>query len=175
MSVAGSRGSPAACCLRPNLEGGCLFETAGKSIEGTQRRRRGLPVEAGQTRGPLPTPIQPVKSAELGYLCRKSREKSHPSQSSAVEVNRKGSCVCVLSCFSRVRLCETPWTVHQAPLSMGFSRQEYWSELPCPPPGHLPDPGIQPTSLISPVSAGEFFTPSATWEAQRSHAMSYLF
>ena len=39
----------------------------------------------------------------------------------------------------------TPWAVaHRAPLSMGFSRQEYWSGLPCPPPGHLPDPGIEP-------------------------------
>ena len=42
---------------------------------------------------------------------------------------------------------ETPWTIaHQAPLSMGFSRQEYWSELPCPPPGDLPSPGIKPMS-----------------------------
>ena len=48
---------------------------------------------------------------------------------------------------SRVRLCATPWTVaHQAPLSMGFSREEYWSRLPFPPPGDLPDPGIKPTS-----------------------------
>ena len=50
----------------------------------------------------------------------------------------------------------TPWTVaHQAPLSMGFSRQEHWSGLPCPPPGCLPDPGIEHTSS---VLAGEFFT-----------------
>ena len=49
--------------------------------------------------------------------------------------------------FSRVRLFATPWTVaHQAPLSMGFSRQEYWSGLPFPSPGHLPDPGIKPRS-----------------------------
>ena len=46
----------------------------------------------------------------------------------------------------------TPWTVaHQAPLSIGFSRQEYWSRLPCPPPGHLPDPGIEPRSPVSPA------------------------
>ena len=46
--------------------------------------------------------------------------------------------------FSRVQLFTTPWTVaHQAPLSMGFSRQEYWSGLPCPPPGDLPNPGIK--------------------------------
>ena len=75
--------------------------------------------------------------------------------------------VCVLSRFSSVRLFATLWTVaHEAPLSMGFSRQEYWSGLPCPPPGDLPDPGIEPTSLMSPALAGGFFTSSVTWEAQ---------
>ena len=74
--------------------------------------------------------------------------------------------MCVLSHFSRVQLCATPWTVaRQAPLSMGFSRQEYWSGLPCPPPGDLPNPGIEPVSLTSPALAGRFFTTSATWEA----------
>ena len=54
--------------------------------------------------------------------------------------------------LSRVRLFATPWTVaRQAPLSTGFSRQEYWSGLPGPPPGELPDPGIEPTSLMSPA------------------------
>ena len=49
--------------------------------------------------------------------------------------------------MSSVRLFATPWIVaHQAPLSMGFSRQEYWSGLPCPSPGDLPDPGIEPRS-----------------------------
>ena len=49
----------------------------------------------------------------------------------------------VLNCFSCVQLFATPGTLaHQTPLSMGFSRQEYWSGLPCPPPGSLPDPGI---------------------------------
>ena len=57
--------------------------------------------------------------------------------------------VCVLNCFSHVRLCATLWTAaHQAPLSMGFSRQEYWSGLPCPP-GDLPNPGIEPVSLTT--------------------------
>ena len=68
--------------------------------------------------------------------------------------------------LSRVRLCVTPRTVAcQAPLSMGFSRQEYWSGLPCPPPGHPPNPGIKPGSLMSPALAGGFFTTGATWEA----------
>ena len=71
-------------------------------------------------------------------------------------------------CFSCVQLFETPWTVAlQAPLFMGFSRQEYWSGLPCPPPGDLPDPGIEPASLSSAALASTFFTPSATWEAQK--------
>ena len=56
-------------------------------------------------------------------------------------------CCAVLSHFSRVWLFSTLWTVaHQTPLSMGFFRQEYWSGLPFPPPGDLPDPRIEPTS-----------------------------
>ena len=55
--------------------------------------------------------------------------------------------VCVVSRFSCVRLFVNPWTVaYQAPLSMGFSQQEYWSGLLCPPPGDLPDPGMEPMS-----------------------------
>ena len=54
--------------------------------------------------------------------------------------------------LSRVQLSATPWTVaHQAPLSMAFSRQAFWSGLPCPPPGHLPHPGVEPISLASPA------------------------
>ena len=67
---------------------------------------------------------------------------------------------------SNMSYSATPWTVaHQAPLSMGFSRQEYWSGLPFPPPGDLPDPVIEPTSLASPALTGRFSTTSATWEA----------
>ena len=58
-------------------------------------------------------------------------------------------CVCALSCFSRVQLFATPWTVdHQAPLSTGFSRQGYRSGFPCPPPGDLPNPETEPASLM---------------------------
>ena len=61
--------------------------------------------------------------------------------------------------LSRVRLFATPWTVaRQAPLSMGFSRQEYWSGLPFPPPEDLPDPWIEPASPVSPALARRFFT-----------------
>ena len=63
-------------------------------------------------------------------------------------------CVCLLSCFSHVQLYATLWTAtHQAPLSMGFSRQEYWSRLPCPPPEDLPNPGTEPASSALQVAS----------------------
>ena len=72
----------------------------------------------------------------------------------------------MLSCFSHVQLFATLWTVApQAPLSMGFSRQEYWSGSLCPPLRDLPDSETEPTSLVSPALADGFFTTSATWEA----------
>ena len=79
-------------------------------------------------------------------------------------------CVCVCTqLLICVQLFATPWTVAgQAPLSMEFFRQEYWSGLPCPPPGDFPDSGIEPMSLMSPVLAGRFFTTSTTWEAPES-------
>ena len=68
--------------------------------------------------------------------------------------------------LSHVQLLETPWTVaHQAPLSTGFSRQEYSSGLPFPSPGDLPNPGIDLASPVSLALAGRFFTTSATWKA----------
>ena len=64
----------------------------------------------------------------------------------------------MLSCFSHVRLFVTPWTVaRQASLFMGFSRQEYWSGLSCPPSGDLPDPGIEPVSPSFSCTEGRFF------------------
>ena len=71
----------------------------------------------------------------------------------------------MLTYFSSVQLFATPWTVtYQAPLSLGFSRQECWSGLPCPPPGDLPNAGTELVSLMSPALAGRFFATSATWE-----------
>ena len=84
-------------------------------------------------------------------------------------------CTCVPRCFSHVRFFATSWTVaHQAPLSMGFSRQENWSGLPCPPPGDLPDPGIELMSLF-PALAGGFFTTSITWEASDDRTPDVIF
>ena len=73
----------------------------------------------------------------------------------------------VSSHFSRVLLCATLWTVaHQAPLCMGFSRQEYRSGLPCPPLGGLPHPGMEPASLPSPALTGGLFTTGVTWDGR---------
>ena len=75
-------------------------------------------------------------------------------------------CCAMLSPFSCVWLFVTPWTVAcQAPLPRGCSRQEYWSGLPWPPLGALPDSGIKPASPVSLSLAGKFSTTSATWEA----------
>ena len=68
----------------------------------------------------------------------------------------------------------TPWTIAcQVPLSMGFSRQEYWSGLPFPPPRDCPDPGIELVSLASPALAGGFFYHLDTWEALLRYAFLF--
>ena len=72
-------------------------------------------------------------------------------------------CVCVCVCVFVTSVVYDFWgfygtIAHQAPLSMGFSRQEYWSGLPGPLPGDLPNPGTEPESLMSPALAGRFFT-----------------
>ena len=67
---------------------------------------------------------------------------------------------------AQLSLTATLWTVAcQAPLPMGFFRQEYWNGLPCSPPGDLPKPETEPVSLTSPALADRFFTTIATWEA----------
>ena len=73
---------------------------------------------------------------------------------------------CVQNRFNHVQLCDPMTAAHQALLSMGFSKEDCWSGLPCLPPEDLPNPGIEPMSLIPPALVGEFFTTSATWEAQ---------
>ena len=67
------------------------------------------------------------------------------------------------------------WTVaHHSPLSMGFSRQQYWNGLPCPPPGHLPDVGIEPVSYVSCIDRG-VFTTSTTWKSPSSYVLVLTF
>ena len=86
------------------------------------------------------------------------------------------SFACLLSCFSHIWLFATLWTVaHQAPLSTGFSRPEYWSGLPLHSLGDLPNPGIEIKYLASPALAGGFFTTSATLEAPSNPLSSVQF
>ena len=73
-------------------------------------------------------------------------------------------CACMLNRFSHVQLCDPMDQSLPGSSVMGFSRQEYWSGLPCPPPGDLPNPGIEPEYLMSPALASMFFTTSITWK-----------
>ena len=104
--------------------------------------------------------------------------------------NMDGVCMCECS---RSVVSNSWIVIFQAPLFMEFSRLEYWSELPFPTPGDLPNPGIEPASLVSPVLAGRFFTteppgkPTTIWidsaniilrrinQTQRAHALLVLF
>ena len=93
-------------------------------------------------------------------------QQERVGQIERVALTHKHWMCCVLRCFNRVPPFATLWTVARpAPLSIGFSRQEYWSGCPCPPPGDLPDTDIKTVSLMSPALAGGFFTTSSTWEA----------
>ena len=88
----------------------------------------------------------------------------------ATEPSRKFHCYCSVAKSCPTLLQSHVWAVaRQAPLSMGFSRQEYWSGLPFPSPGNLPNPGVKP---ISPASAGKFFT---TESPGKSKVPLYLF
>ena len=82
-------------------------------------------------------------------------------------------CVCAKSLQSCSTLCDPLDCTLQAPLSMRFSRQKYWSGVPCSPPGDLFDPGTKPPSLLSPAMEGRFFTTSTTWEALQNHRAVY--
>ena len=79
---------------------------------------------------------------------------------------------CMFNPFIGVQLFANLWTVaHRAPLSMGFSREEYWSRLPCPPPGDRPNPGIKPTSPVSPVMQAD----SLLLSHREAHICVYLY
>ena len=102
---------------------------------------------------PIPSPADlPNPGIELGVSCIAGGFFTNWAIREALRITRKDlkypHAMSVLSRFSSVWLFVTLWIVPcQAPLSMGFSRQEYWSGLPCLPPGNLPDPGIEPSSL----------------------------
>ena len=118
-----------------------------------------------------------VSQAQSWRILAKTRGSSAQfSRFSGVFVLRKFACLS--SVTSVVTNSATPWSVtDQAPLSMGLSRQEYWSGLPCPPPGDLPTPWIESASLMSSALAGRFFSTKATLEAhwEGLGILNYLF
>ena len=85
-------------------------------------------------------------------------------------VKSESGCLCdacmhaSLVAQSCLTLCNPVGCSHQVPLSVGFSRQEYWSGLPFPTPRNVPDPQMEPASLVSPELAGRFFYHCVTWE-----------
>ena len=85
-------------------------------------------------------------------------------------------CVCVCVSHSVMSNCLQPHGLYPDRLlcPWGFSWQEYWSGLPLPPQGDLPDPGIEPMSFMSPALAGRFFTTSATWEAPLKYLKKFM-
>ena len=115
--------------------------------------------------------FQPLIYRALSFLGGELREDSlNLGVSSRVTWGESG---CVFCPVCWVHMCKVvrhdPMDVaHPAPLSMGFSRQEYWSGFPCSPPGDLPDPGITSTSPTSTALAGGFFTTGATGQARVS-------
>ena len=110
-------------------------------------------------------------AAVHGVTNSRTRLSDQTTTTKEIWDSTKGSlcevCVCLLSHFGHFWLYETLRTVaQQAPPFKGFSRQEYLSGLPYPPPGDLPDSGIKPASFMSPALAGGLATTGATWEAQ---------
>ena len=99
----------------------------------------------------------------------------HPHLDSTINILLYLFVLCCKKLFPCVWFFVTLWTLAcQAPLSVEFSRKEYWNGLPCPSPGYLPNPGVKPTSLVFPALAGRFFITRATWEALYL-LISYLF
>ena len=81
---------------------------------------------------------------------------------------RRDVCTVCAQSLSRVRLLVTPWTgARQAPLSMAFFKQEYWSGLPFPPPWGTPNPGIELMYLVTPKIASGFFSPLSHWRSPK--------
>ena len=136
---------------REKRNSSCIQQVRGRAPKGASSSHLTIP-SWGRQGTSAASPAHRGESQGQALLKWNKRQSSttdvfHFSRSSWVN---NTMCAHTLSRFSRVRLFATPWTVaHQAPLSTGFSRQEYWSGLPCTSPGDLPDPGIKPMSHVS--------------------------
>ena len=159
------------CFAWATLDGGCLKAArVGRPVRMhlcPSCLREPLVPSCGQSRTRAWRPVCPVLHPDPAGLCRSV---------SCSRCSKSVPWVCVLRLVSLGKMCSLSLRRGKvpasclldgpcAPLFMGFSRQEYWSGWPCPPPGNLPDPGVEPGSLMSPSLAGEFFTNRATWEA----------
>ena len=114
--------------------------------------------------------VQHVTYVSAKLFLKKAHDSFRPVQSCSKATYKSSMCVCTHA--NSLQLCPTlcNWTVAcQAPLSMGFSRQECWSGLPCPPPGDLPNTGIKPPSFLSPALAVGFFTTRTAWETHQAY------
>ena len=108
--------------------------------------------------------LSPGTEEVLNKFCQKNEEKvgwKYPQYSSIY--------TSLYTWDKSLQFCLTVFNcMDSSPLPMGFSKQEYWYEFPFPPPGYLPDPGSEPTSLISTALTGEFFTVNAIWRSSQS-------
>ena len=141
--------------------------------------RDGYPAECTMPRRQCPVVLVQLHSLDH-FEWQKSPQKLQEADVQSISFETVPSqtppslSACMLSRFSHVQLFVTQWTVAlQAPLSMRFSRQEYWSWLPWSP-GDLPNPGIEPVSLMSPALTGRFFTTGITWEVGQRHTFYFF-
>ena len=154
----------------------CFLSSSAKSQEGTwDLRPFDYHLEEAWVLRPLshllpgPSPSSRFRHLPLLVLIALDDEPSSPVSETISSTFYVLECVHAKSLLLCLTLCDPLeqriFGAHQAPLSMGFSRQEYWSGLPCPPLGDLPDPGVEPAFLMSLALAVGFFTTSITWEA----------
>ena len=131
----------------------CFFARSSTEVPGTQRIRSKSLCRMFRLSGFWHAPSRSALEGRDQMLCRLPTASASPRG-----WNDPVYCMCIPGqLLSRVQLFATPWTVaHQASLSMGFSRQEYWSGLPFPSPRDLPNPGIKPMSPVSPALTGGF-------------------
>ena len=103
----------------------------------------------------------------IGYTIKTSLLELRENLYTVLHVEKGAAVIWVHACSGALAMSTFSWlwpVAHQAPLSMGYSRQEHWSALPCPPPGNLPNPGIEPRSFTSPALVGRFFTTGDSWK-----------
>ena len=120
----------------------------------------------------MPVRVQIGASIYVSYYCYHQEIWYTRLKWGSLAMNTTHTHACMLHPFSCVQLFATLWTeACQAPLSMGFSRQEYWRGVSYPPPGDLSNPGIKPMSLTSPALVGRFLG-STTWEAHETYNLA---